>query len=400
MRSPGTLLVLSCAGLALLAGRGPVAGSVQLRGLMETTAREETSAFILNENNRGDNPYDYLRLRLFVEAAPTEELQVHTQFLYNDNYPSGYTVVGAYILYELLDKGGLYVEAGKIPSPFGAYAARSYSDKTPFIATPLMYYYHSTLLGGQLPKSADDLLAVAGAGQHAFNKYPSGTNASAPVRHGLPILYDPCWDLGAVLLGARGTVEYRLGVLGGTPGAPVSGNDSNGAKTVIGRLGWAPRPWLRMGASAARGSYLPESIAGQLDAGGSAEDFHQTLFGYDLEASRGRWIVRSEGVRNAYETPYVGEDLRQTSYFVEVETRPRPGVTLAVRWDEMIYDRITDGAGNKRRWDLSLRRVELAAVYRFTEAFSVKANHQLNSYGAGGFSLDHRISALQLVAGF
>ncbi len=374
---------------------------VRLRGTLQTTARGEEQALSANQFNRGDTTYDYLIFRLHLEAAPSDRLQIISQIMYNDSFSKDFALYGAYFLYEALEQGRLYFEAGKIPSPFGTFAARSYPDKNPLIGIPLMYYYHSPLLRRTIPSSADDLLAVYGQGQDGLNGYPAGLGSQPFTSRGLPIIYDACWDLGSVLLGAKSPFEYRFGVVLGAPGGPESNNvDSNDNRTVIGRFGLAPSAGIRLGISGARGSYLANSLDPVLPTNSVAEDYKQTVIGCDFEASRDRWIVRSEAALNSIESPFISENLNSKSWYAEFETKPWAGSGFAARWDELIYGQIKGSDGMDHHWAESIRRLEIGSYYWITADLVVKANVQWNSLGAGSFGPGDPLESLQVVARF
>jgi hypothetical protein len=373
--------------------------TVRVRGNLVLTARGEADALARNELNKGDGPHDVLRLRLFVEGAPSERVQVYTQLLLDEFLRTGLVnLYGAYVLYEVVGDGRLYVEAGKIPSPFGVYAERDYPEKSALIGVPFAYFHHTTILPDRLPLSADDLLAIRGLGQTDTPTYPSQSEVPGQ-RHGLPPVYAACWDVGAVLLGATGPLEYRLGVTQGTPGSPVAGKESNESKGVAGRLGWVPRPGVRIGVSGATGAYLPES-AGPLPEGRSTGAYAQSLLGGDLELSAGRWTLWSEGIFNRFESPWIEDDLDLASYYLELQRRLAPGWDLAMRWDEIRFSPIRDSAGHDVRWDQSLRRLEIGSQYDLTREAALEATVQFWALDVSGFDPKETLGALQFIVRF
>jgi hypothetical protein len=385
--------------------------NVRLRGAVEVTAHHyDEEALRLNVYNRSDSPFDLVRFRLFVDAAPTEKLQILTQFRFDDALPSDFVVAGAYFLYEAVSEGRLFVEAGKIPSPFGTFAERDYWDKSALIGTPLMYYYHSALLSRVVPANEDDLLTVRGRGQFGIS-YPS--IPASPFR-GNPILYTPCWDYGMIFLGSSGDFEYRLGAISGAPGVPLSGGEeTNELPSAIGRLGWVPTAGLRFGVSGSAGPYLPKSVEGNGDPIGSVgngealpegrdvEDYLQVLWGGDFEASFGRWNLWTEAVHNYFESPWLRSDLIQDAFYVELQRVLVPGLDAAVRWCQIRPHKIRNSAGTQIRWDVPVQRVELGAAYHVSREFQVKANVQMTGFGLRTSSIgDEVLTSLQLVGSF
>lgn len=268
------------------------ADAPRVHGQIVSTLRPEVRAVDFNASNRGDTPFDLLELDLFVDAAPGEDLQVRTWLAFNDSYSSVVSLAAAYFLYEAVDAGRLYLQAGKVPMPLGNYLDRYSANRGPLTGVPLSWFYHSTLARDRVPTSAADLLAARGTGQIGPPVYASGNSKL----RGAALLYAACYDYGAVALGAAGSLEYKLGLFAGTPGVPASGEDSNGSRTLAGRLGWSPGPALRLGLSSAWGAYLPEEVADTLPDGRDVGDYAQTVVTGDLEVARGHWTAYAEVV--------------------------------------------------------------------------------------------------------
>jgi hypothetical protein len=397
--------------LAAISATGRANDDLRFRGSVEVTVHPKDEVGLgLNYYNRGDSPYDPIRFRFFIDAAPSDRLQVLTQFRFDDNLRSGFTMAGAYLLYELASGGRLFLEAGKIPSPFGTFAERDYSDKSALIGTPLLYYYHSNLISRAVPANEDDLLATRGQGQFGTS-YPSVPSVRF---RGSPILYTPCWDYGAILLGAHSDFEYRFGIIAGTAGVPISGEETNELPSLIGRFGWVPRSWVRVGLSGSVGPYLPTDVAGAGDPlggekgsggpfpeGKDAEDYLQSLAGVDFETSHGRWSLWAEAVHNRFQSPWIRDDLTQNAFYVELQRQIVPGLDAAVRWDQIVSGKIESSSGREVRWDVPVQRVEVGSAYHFSRELQLKANVQMTGYGLRASSIgDEVLTSLQLVGSF
>ena len=178
-------------------------GNVDVSGLVDITHREGDKRSTINNNLAGDSPFNDLRVKLFVDAWPSSHFGVLTELLYDE---SGGTLNvirfdGAYAVFLGVGTPYLNVKVGKIPSPFGSWAPRTYSDKNPLIGLPLMYHYFSSLRANQIPADSAELLAHRGQGQNTsgFTGFKGG--GSAQPFNGLPMIYDPCWDFGAEAIG-------------------------------------------------------------------------------------------------------------------------------------------------------------------------------------------------------
>ena len=196
---------------------------------------------------------------------------------------SGLYVDGAYLTFTPDPGRDLHLLAGKIPWAIGTWAPRTYSNRNPLVGAPLMYQYHSTLSWYAIPGNADALIAEAGAGQFGVGYAYGG--------FGMPLIDDSYWDVGVTITGSQRPLEYALGMTAGTPGWGSTGEDENSGKTVLGRVGIAPLPGLRLGASAAYGPYLLDALNPFLPAGKKATDYRQRLGMADVELLAGHRVL-------------------------------------------------------------------------------------------------------------
>jgi hypothetical protein len=372
-------------GALLLSAPPARAGDVRLHGLLDLVAAERAPAYDLNTLIRGDNPYDAFGVRLFADATVNDRLQVFTQVVLRD--ATGLYVDGAYLMYTPRPSLDMHVLAGKIPSAIGTWAPHTYSNKNPLISSPLMYQYHSTLVWFEIPPSADALIATAGTGQFAvdYEGYPMG--------RGMTLVDDSYWDVGITLSGSQRPFEYAASVTAGTPGWGSTAKDENSGKSVLGRVGLAPLPWLRLGVSGAYGPYLIQELNPELPAGKVADDYHQKLAMADLELQGGHLELRGEGATGAWETPTVG-DLTFLSGYAELKYAFACGAFLASRYDAMQFGDITDSAGLRHSWDSNVSRYELGAGYRFNRDVVAKLVHQHTRIDAGTVYPDVRRQSL------
>jgi hypothetical protein len=195
-------------------------------------ARRARTGVRLQQADRGDNPFDPYRLRLFTDAQMEDHVQVLGQFVYDD--ASGIYVDGAYIIYTPWLDRDLRFSAGKLPWIVGTWAPRTYSNKNPLVSAPLMYQYHSTLLWYAVPPSADALHATAGTGQLGPDYFGFSFGP------GMPVIDDSYWDVGINISGSQRPFEYAIGLSAGTPSWGSTQKDDNTGHSVLGRIGFAP----------------------------------------------------------------------------------------------------------------------------------------------------------------
>jgi hypothetical protein len=347
-----------------------VAVETNVHGLLDLVTTGNSEAIPLNIFNRGDTPFDAYRLRLFVEGAVTDRVQVYTQILFAD--AASARALGAYVMGDPWEGLDLHFIVGEIPWIIGTFSGRSYSDKNPLVGLPMMYQYHTTLRSDQVIAGPDAILAVAGSGNAGVN-YVSG---GRPFR-GMTVAYDQCWDYGVAFQGSARPMEFAVGFVNGVPGHPNAARDENGGKTVLGRAGFVPTAGARIGISGAYGPYLSDDFAGSLPTGRRAEDYHQVLAMADCEWSIAHLTLRGEGYSNAWETPRLG-DLRVSGFYVEGKYTLPAGFYLAGRHEIMRFGDLADSTGTARPWDADWNRSEVGAGYRIARGALAKIVYQTN----------------------
>ena len=127
--------------LAVLAAPVAAAPEVKVRGLLDLGLVSSVKGDSLNRLTFGDSNFDPYRLRLFLDARLSPNLELHAQTILHE----GMSVIradGAYALWTPWLDRDLSLEAGKIPWPIGTYAPRTYSDVSSFIGTPAMGFVY------------------------------------------------------------------------------------------------------------------------------------------------------------------------------------------------------------------------------------------------------------------
>jgi hypothetical protein len=278
----------------------------------------------------------------------------------------------------LSDPGGhdFNLEIGKIPLHVGSYPNRSTAQKNPLVGSPIVYQYHVDVRDDQIPIRPEDIVMNQGRGYFTnYGPANGGTGVGYPgTGQALSVLYENCWDFGAVFVGTANPLEFALGITNGTVGSMV-GTDTNDGKQVLGRIGLMPVPWLRAGVSAARGPYLIRQLEEEMPPGRSVNDYNQVFAGGDLELSYDRVILNGEYVWNRFEQPYVG-DLDLTSWFAEGKVTLIPGWYVAGRYSSMIPSDLVLANGLAEAWDAPLWRQEIGIGFKPSKMLLAKLIHQ------------------------
>jgi hypothetical protein len=347
------------------------AADLQYHGLLDLVISQRGPAFDGNIFTRGDSPFDPAGVRLFADSRVNDRAQVFAQVVLHD--ASSLYLDGAYLMYSPFASRDLHLLAGKVPWAIGTWGPRTYSTKNPLIGTPLIYSHPTTLLWYDLPTTTDALLATAGSGGHGVNYHGYAEG------RGMPVVDDSYWDVGLTVAGSQRPLEYALGVVAGTPSWASTSEDDNSGKCVLGRLGLAPAPWLRLGVSGAYGPYLHASLDARMPAGHSVNDYAQKLAMADLELLVGHVEIRAEGARNFWETPTVGT-LSVTGGYVESKLATPWSTFLAGRYDMMRFGKITESTGEREPWDDDTDRLEAGLGYRFSRDVTGKLIYQRTRY--------------------
>ena len=320
-----------------------------------------------------ENPFHAIRVRLLADGRVHEHVSAFAEVLSDDGRAP--RLFGAFV--RLSDPGGrdIHLELGKIPLHVGAFPNRSMASRNSLIGSPLVYQYHPNVRDDQVPVRPEDIVANQGRGY--FTDYAAGGLTGLGPRgtgQALSILYENCWDVGAVVVGTASPFEFAVGATNGTVGSMVS-TDNNDGKQVLARVGIAPAPWLRAGVSASRGPYLSRDLERFLPAGRDADDYHQVFAGSDLELSYGRAVFTGEYVWNRFEQPFVG-DLDLDAWYAEGKVTVLPGWYVAGRYSRILFGDVTLQGGTLARWDAPLWRREIGVGFRPSKMLLAKVVHQ------------------------
>ncbi|HEX6789704.1 MAG TPA: hypothetical protein VF247_00210 [Candidatus Krumholzibacteria bacterium] len=362
--------------LALLAvavsSRAQSSGSIQLRGLVDIVAGDDSDYRTWNTLNTNDTNFDGLRARLFVEGN-RGNTSVYLQFLVSPESYSAYRFFGGYVMQRLFDDKNLFLEAGLIPVHDGIWASTTYSNKNPLVGLPMSYYWKTSMSAFSVPVSLDQLLSMRGKGQAYGVAYTDSTGAVRGKRYAAsPILYDNCWNYGVYALGTLGRVEFAGGVTLGSASASVQGSDSNENLAVHGKIGYAFTPGLRAWLSVQRGAYFDRVVSPYLPAGKTANDYYQNLWGVSADWKIWKLWLMGEYWGNHWDTPVRSNGLDNQSYYSQLVYSFLAGWDASVRFDAMRFNKVMNSAGQDVTWDAPVDRWETGISYHVSRELIVK----------------------------
>ena len=291
-------------------------------------------------------------------------------------------VYSLFLRFKPFDNRNIDIQAGRIPSTFGAFSRHAYSADNPLIGLPLAYQYLTSLRSDSLPADPDDLIRMRGRGW--LSNFPVGNLAPAA---GLPISDGLRQDTGIEVHSATDRLELAGSITTGSLSNPLVGDDNHG-KQVAARAAFKPWPGLVAGISASRAPFVSSSAAEAAHA--SPNQFVQRALGADVEYSRDHYLVRLETVVSTYTLPTIAPQLRAVGTAVEGRYKLTPRLFVAARLDHLGFNEVT-GATRTLTWDAPVTRWETGAGYAVQRNAQLRASFQHNSRDGGRV---HQMTAL------
>lgn len=360
----------------------------------------------LNRQRRGNSPFSHIVGNLFADVAAGDRLVVFNHLIVDPTSRAPLSsFLRTWVRYTAVQRDlfDLHVQAGKIPTPFGHFTERSYSDSNPLLGYPLMYHYSSSLRSGLLPSGNDELLAHRGQGSpESFSGYGGEEGVGAVA--GLPMVYDSCWDFGGGIIGSFWRFEYLLAITTGSLSDPkTNGQDNNDGVQLAGRLGVVPFPGMQLRLSVARAPYLDEDVASGLLPGQTVEDFEQRIVGLSAQYEWRHLSLTGEWAANAWESPHIvggagtSRDLTVDGFYAEGRYKLAAGWFVAARYSGLRYGSIPNADGQSVPWDWDVDRHEVGTGYWITDGVLVKLAAQINDIEAPGVDRASLLSSLLVV---
>jgi hypothetical protein len=250
---------------------------------------------------------------------------------------------------------------------FGNWVGRHDSWENPLINAPLPYENVTIIADRAAPTSPSNFL--------------SRRNSSDKKRQWLPLLWGPSYTSGAAALGRWRELEYGVEFKNASLASRPDKWDFRyrgwNHPTVTGRLGWDPGAAWQIGVSGSRGSYMLESAQSTLPPGKHIGDFSHTILGVDAAYAWRHWEIWSELFASRTEVPNV-EDCDAIAYYVETKYQVAPQWFGALRWNQAMFEKISNGEGREIPWDRPAWRIDTAIGYRFDRHVQYKLQYSLD----------------------
>lgn len=308
-----------------------------------------------NFNNFGETPFDALVVRLYGKLAWEDRAELVVDLSSHD--AKSPRVYGLWLT--LRPASWIGIRAGMLPLTVGGWQERAHPDLHPLVGQPLFAQRLVSLRTDSIPADVDDLLSQRG--QSRDTTYATGEAGTGSV---LALAYETCWDTGVQLFGDAGPFGWKVALMQGAPGAPVT-RETNGAKALEARFTWKLGDAGKLGASWGSGAYLKREVEPFLPAGTRLDDVRQELLGVDGRYAFGPVDLAVEWIRSDYDTPNVAETLRADAWSAELAWNILPEFSVAARASAIAFSDVTAGNGERLSWDADIDRVEAGAAWWF-----------------------------------
>jgi hypothetical protein len=261
----------------------------------------------------------------------------------------------------------LQVEAGKFVAPFGNFLPRRFAPQNFLYGYPLHQEYRVGLGIDNVPGDHSQLLNTRSTGSE----------------YGTQVIARQAYLSGVQFFGKLNRFGYSLGLANGALSNPTDLNVSK-RPMIFGRLHLQPAIGLKIGVSAASGSYLNHKLVKNQHPDLQPEKYAQHVAGLDLEYSRGYLIFFGEGTFCRWQSPFINGDLEALAFSAEARYKILPRLFVAARYGRLTFSKITDaqdvdGDGELAEpWEFPVWRLESGAGYHLSRHALIKAVWQIN----------------------
>ncbi len=371
----GTGAVILAVGLAAFP---PVTkAQIDLSGQMAVYVYKSAHSQGPREINHGRPSFGW-QTDLFMDSYLTDHVAAQSTVRITDDQVINFD----YVAITLADVTplDLNIRAGKFDLPFGNLGDRRFPRRNPLFGLPLIYEYRTAL--PEYVTTSTELLTSRGRG------------------YGMRLLDLGMYDLGAMVYGSTGVIDYAFAVANGTVSTSSYGiENSNGDFDKILRLAVTPLVGLTFGGAYAQGAYLEQSVqATQRSL--SVDAYQQRAAEADLAFSRGHAVFYAQGVYAAWQVPLENgeETLSASGYYVEGKYTLMPRLYVAVRLNGLFFNDVPLGQ-TVSPWDYNVSEVEGGVGYFLDRDVLLKLVRRETRTHGGSMPNDN-LTVLQLTVAY
>jgi hypothetical protein len=198
---------------------------------------------------------------------------------------------------------------------------------------------------------------------------------------GVPSDYTVAYPDGLAFAAWAGPVDFKVAVVDRPLYADWYAPEPGDAFRPMLGAGWTPMVGLRFAGFATSGPYLGPDSEAALVTGDGWQDYDQSVYGAELQFSRGHFELHGQFARSAYEVPGFAERAYGKTYWLEPRYTFTPRLFAAARIGQNDYPYIAPIYGTT--WIASSARVadiEVGVGYRVLPDLLVKASYRRDKW--------------------
>jgi hypothetical protein len=259
--------------------------------------------------------------------------------------------------------GRFTIQVGKFATVVGNWVPRHLPWDNPFINAPLVYENVTAIQDKYAPSSPLSFIYSP----YFYQKYTFN-----------PVIWGPDYASGISVSGQLGRFDYAVEMknasLSSRPESWYITENGFENPTFSGRVGFRPNETWNFGFSASEGPYFRREAEPTLPPGRDISDYREFVLGQDISFAWHHLQLWAEVYEARFEVPRVG-DADTLAYYVEAKYKFTPQFFGALRWNQQLFDKISNGYGGEERWSPDIERIDVAVTYRFTTHAQLKLQY-------------------------
>jgi len=259
--------------------------------------------------------------------------------------------------------GRFTFQVGQFETVVGNWVPRHLSWDNPFINAPLVYENVTAIRDKYAPLSPLYFIY----GPFFYPKYSFN-----------PVIWGPSYASGISVSGRVDLFDYAVEMkntsLSSRPESWLITENGFENPTFSGRVGFRPNEGWNFGLSASEGPYFRREAEPTLPPGRDIDDYREFVLGQDVSFAWHHLQLWAEFYEARFEVPLVG-DADTFAYYVEAKYKFTPQFFGAVRWNQQLFNTISNGIGGNEHWSPDLERIDIAATYRLTTHAQLKLQY-------------------------
>ena len=275
------------------------------------------------------------------------------------------------------EDGRLNLQIWKFGTTVGQWVSRHLSWENPFVTAPLPY---ELIYDSEAPASPHEFLDRIGEAEYDYS----------------PLIWGASYTTGASVSGQLGELTYAAEVKNVALAAHTESWYATAVgfdhPTFSGRLGYRPNEMWNTGISFSDGPYFHPDAEPTLPSGSGIDDFHQTIVGQDISFAWHHLQLWAECYQGRFEVPNVG-NADTLAYFVEAKYKFGPQLYGALRWNQQLFEDVSDGEGGREHWGNDLWRADAAVGYRLNAYTQLKLQYSHSHEASDGRGTGNLLAA-------